>query len=76
MLAGISVLPAIIGSTVVSGDWWTSGPKKSVDWIGAALVTTGITLFAFSLTQSGVIIYGWKTPCAPFHHSPPLTSLH
>ncbi len=63
MLAGISVLPVVIGSTVVPGTWWVRGPKPSVDWIGAGLITTAITLFAFSLTQSGVVVYGWKTPC-------------
>ena len=63
MLAGMSVLPVVIGSTIVPGTWWTRGPTASVDWIGAGLITTAITLFAFSLTQSGVVIYGWITPC-------------
>jgi len=63
MLAGMALLPAIIGATVVPGDWLVHGPKPSIDWIGAGMITIGISLFAFSLTQSGVVVYGWKTPC-------------
>lgn len=36
------------------------GEKQTVDWIGAALVTVGLVLLLFSLTEGNVV--GWKTP--------------
>jgi hypothetical protein len=37
--------------------------NKQIDWLGGFLVTAGVCLLAFSLTQSGIADNGWKTPC-------------
>ena len=63
VFAAVSAFPIIIGVTSLPEKWWTVNRRESIDWIGATLITGAITLFAFSLTQSGVVVYGWKTPC-------------
>lgn len=40
-----------------------AGKKQTVDWIGAALITTGLTALMFSLTEGNVV--GWRTPWVP-----------
>lgn len=34
--------------------------RNSVDWIGGALITVGILILLFALTEGNVV--GWKTP--------------
>ena len=63
LLAGVSMFSIAVGALVVPGRWIVVGTKAPIDWIGAVLVTVSISLFAFSLTQSGVVIKGWKNPC-------------
>lgn len=36
---------------------------KAVDWIGGSLITIGILILLFSLTEGNVV--GWKTPWVP-----------
>lgn len=36
------------------------GQKQTVDWIGAALITIGLVVLLFSLTEGNVV--GWQTP--------------
>ena len=37
--------------------------RASVDWIGAALITVGLLLLLFALTEGNVV--GWQTPWVP-----------
>ena len=37
---------------------------RRVDWVGAFLVTTGLSLIVFVLGQAPSV--GWKTPCMSF----------
>ena len=37
--------------------------RGSVDWIGAALITVGLLVLLFALTEGNVV--GWKTPWVP-----------
>jgi len=41
----------------------TGSKVPKIDWIGGFLVTSGLSLFMFSLTQSGVVEKGWSEPC-------------
>lgn len=43
----------------------TGSKVPKIDWIGGFLVTSGLSLFMFSLTQSGVVEGGWSVPCEP-----------
>lgn len=36
---------------------------RRIDWIGGFIVTAGLCLFCFSLTESGIAERGWSTPC-------------
>lgn len=36
---------------------------RRIDWIGGFIVTAGLCLFCFSLTESGIAEKGWATPC-------------
>jgi hypothetical protein len=44
----------------------TGSKVPRIDWIGGFLVTSGLSLFMFSLTQSGVVEKGWSEPCKSF----------
>lgn len=35
--------------------------------MGAFLITAGLSLFSFALTQSGLVEKGWRTPCKSSH---------
>ncbi|WVQ71492.1 hypothetical protein IAR50_001030 [Cryptococcus sp. DSM 104548] len=39
--------------------------NRKIDWVGAFLVTAGLSLFSFALTQSGVTTKGWSDPYIP-----------
>ncbi|WWC69716.1 uncharacterized protein I206_103659 [Kwoniella pini CBS 10737] len=36
--------------------------NRQIDWIGAGLITIGISLLLFSITQAGLVEKGWRTP--------------
>lgn len=68
MLGGLCVIPIVVGFLVIPSDKHyvaTRNPNqnKQIDWLGGFLVTAGVCLLAFSLTQSGIADDGWKTPC-------------
>jgi hypothetical protein len=65
LLAGMSLISAVIGSLVIPRDTRTlrgEGIDRRVDWIGGVLATGGLCLFTFSLTDSGTARNGWRTP--------------
>jgi MFS family permease len=68
ILAGLNLVPLVLGGLTVPWDGKSVSGRKTVklsdiDWLGAGLVTTGMCIFVFSLTQSGVVEQGWRTPC-------------
>lgn len=67
LIAGIALVPIIIGVTIVP----PHGPRQSnpqaikdrrIDWLGGFLITAGLCLFTYSLTESGITPKGWRAP--------------
>lgn len=46
---------------------------RRIDWLGALLVTAGLVLIVFVLSDGEIV--GWKTPCMCYH-SPFQSNLH
>jgi hypothetical protein len=67
-LAGLGAIPLILGYFAMPWDRraLTGSKVPKIDWIGGFLVTSGLSLFMFSLTQSGVVEKGWSEPCKSF----------
>jgi predicted MFS family arabinose efflux permease len=66
LVAGMALIPIVIGYFTIPKDVKRlpgSGVDRRVDWIGGFLVTAGLSLFIFSLVQSGVVPRGWSEPC-------------
>ena len=40
-----------------------SAKRRRVDWLGAFLVTAGLVLIVFVLSDGSIAPNGWKTPC-------------
>lgn len=71
ILAGVTAIPMILGFFTIPPDSAMRPPgqtkqDRKIDWAGGALITTGLSLFTFSLTQSGIAERGWRTPCLFF----------
>lgn len=60
--AALIFLTLVIGVTTFDKDLPSTEPDKRVDWIGAALVTTGLVLIVFVLGQGEIAPQQWKTP--------------
>jgi hypothetical protein len=67
VLAGLGAIPLVLGWFAMPWDRkaFTGSKVPRMDWIGGLLVTSGLSLFMFSLTQSGVLERGWSEPCKP-----------
>lgn len=65
ILAGLGMVPLVLAWFAMPWDRraFTGTKVPKIDWIGGLLVTAGISLFMFSLTQSGVLQNGWSVPC-------------
>ena len=50
----------ILGFFVIEKDEPSTEKDKRVDWIGATLVTTGLVLIVFVLSDSPTANKGWK----------------
>lgn len=68
VLAGLGAIPLVLGWFAMPWDRkaFTGSKVPRMDWIGGLLVTSGLSLFMFSLTQSGVLERGWSEPCKTF----------
>lgn len=67
--AGIGAIPLVLGFIVIPRDTpgrLRAGQDRRIDWIGAFLATSGVTLLLFSLGQSQLVERGFKTPCECF----------
>lgn len=63
----------ILGFFFFEEDEPSTEVDKRVDWIGAALVTAGLILIVFVLSDAPTARNGWKNPCEfPF---PPMVCI-
>lgn len=61
--AGIAALIAVGGMLTVDPDQPSKEKDKRVDWIGSVLITCGLVLIIFVLSDGGLAPRGWSTPC-------------
>jgi hypothetical protein len=71
MMAGVACLCAVGGFLVIDPDVPSTETDKRVDWVGAFLVTTGLVLLVFVLSQGSLAPNGWKTGCEFTPHQSP-----
>ena len=70
-MAGICALAMAAGALSIDADEPSTEPDRRVDWLGAFLVTAGLVLVIFVLSDGETAPKQWKTPCEP---SSPLLS--
>lgn len=64
VVAGLHVIPIITGLVSIPSDRARENPEnRQVDWLGAGLITVGLSLLLFAVTQAGIVSDGWRTPC-------------
>jgi MFS family permease len=63
--AGLGALTFVIGLVAIDKDTHCLNPDldRRVDWIGAALITSGLVLFTFAIGDGETAPHGWKTGC-------------
>jgi MFS family permease len=77
LLGGIAVIPIVIGLLVIPKDDRSLrqvDEDRRIDWIGGFIVTAGLCLFCFSLTESGIAENGWATPCMSKRRKKPIVN--
>ncbi|WVQ98567.1 hypothetical protein IAU59_005694 [Kwoniella sp. CBS 9459] len=64
ILAGMALIPIVLGFFTIPNDQVkaTPGGNRKIDWLGAFIITTALSLFTFALTQSGLTAKGWGEP--------------
>ncbi|KAI9464426.1 efflux transporter [Lactarius psammicola] len=62
LFSGIALAFMILGFFVFEEDEPSTEEDKRVDWIGAALITAGLVLIVFVLSDSPTAHRGWKNP--------------
>ncbi|WVQ78178.1 hypothetical protein IAT38_000261 [Cryptococcus sp. DSM 104549] len=66
IFAGITLFPLIGGAFAIPAEPPRSATtNRRIDWGGAFLITAGLSLFSFAITQSGLVEKGWATPYIP-----------
>jgi hypothetical protein len=70
LLAGLAAIPALLGLFIIPPDPPKWDIDRRIDWIGGALITTGLSLLTFAITQGGLVDGEWSVPCGS--PSPPL----
>lgn len=59
------MLSFIVGIYSIPGDEPSTEEDTRVDWIGATLVTVGLVLIVFVLSEGEVAHRGWSSSCKP-----------
>ncbi|KAH9000087.1 major facilitator superfamily domain-containing protein [Lactarius akahatsu] len=62
LLSGVALAFTILGFFVFEEDEPSTEEDTRVDWIGAALITAGLVLIVFVLSDSPTARRGWKSP--------------
>ncbi|KAI0076343.1 efflux transporter [Panus rudis PR-1116 ss-1] len=62
VIAGLSVICIIGAFALIERDPLSTEKDKRVDWIGVALITSGLILIVFVLSDGEVAPKQWKTP--------------
>lgn len=62
LFAGVSSAFMILGFFIFAADEPSTEEDKRVDWIGALMVTTGLVLIVFVLSDAPTAHRGWKNP--------------
>ncbi|KAI0306084.1 hypothetical protein B0F90DRAFT_1695908 [Multifurca ochricompacta] len=62
MLSGITLTCLILGFFVIAKDEPSTEEDQRVDWIGATLITSGLILIVFVLTDLPAAHKGWRDP--------------
>lgn len=79
LFAGVSFAWMLLGFFMFEEDEPSAEEDKRVDWIGVALITVGLVLIVFVLSDLPTAPNGWKTPCestSPIFSKFILTRLH
>jgi len=63
LLAGFTLLCFLGGLISIDNDVHSEEVDKRIDWLGALLVTAGLVLIVFVLSQGELARQGWSTPC-------------
>jgi formate/nitrite transporter FocA (FNT family) len=63
LFAGVSFAWLLLGFFVFEDDEPSAEEDKRVDWIGATMITVGLVLIVFVLSDLPTAPDGWKTPC-------------
>jgi predicted MFS family arabinose efflux permease len=74
LFSGIALAFMFLGFFVIEKDEPSTEEDKRVDWIGAALVTAGLVLIVFVLSDTPTASRGWRNPREFFSSRPGLRS--
>ncbi len=62
MLSGFTFACLVLGFFIIDEDEPSTEEDKRVDWIGAALITCGLILIVFVLSDTPTAREGWRNP--------------
>lgn len=63
LFAGVSFTWMVLGFFVFEEDELSTEEDRRVDWIGGALITVGLILIVFVLSDLPTARKGWKSHC-------------
>lgn len=62
LLSAIAAILGVLAYFIIPPDKPNPNADKRIDWLGGVLITAGLCLFTFSLTESGLTENGWRSP--------------
>lgn len=67
LLSAIAAILGLLAYFIIPPDKPNPNADKRIDWLGGLLITAGLCLFTFSLTESGHAENGWRSPCKYYY---------